>query len=373
MGTSTGINRPPVLVVDARSLELKWAGIAWYIDGIVKRLLQTCPELRIELLTQRPLPESVIAAHPNLGNRFEHVPIFLKLKPILWLKLRGAHHARRAGATRFWGAAGLLPWGLGIPGAVTVHDLNHRIVPETMPRGVRLAYGAFLERDARTSDFVFTNSEGTARRLRELTGAATAGVIRPELRAALLDARPERPEGLKGEAPFFFCAATNEPRKNMALSIEAFLAAKERGLIGDARLVLVGDAGWKNDAIRERLERSGKDLVTHLGYVSNEELAWLYRNCQAFLFPSVYEGFGMPVQEARCLGARVVCTDMPELREAGDGHCHYVRPELESLVQAMAAAVADDAQKPKHYDREAFGREVEAFARLLGLRGGTET
>lgn len=357
--------RRQTLIVDARSLELKWAGIAWYVDGIVKRLLRTRPDLRIELLTQRPLPESVLTGTTNLGNIHESVPLLRKLKPILWLKLRGASLSRRAGATHFWGAAGILPWGLDIPKAVTVHDLNHRLVPETMPRGVRLAYGTFLEKDARSADFVFTNSEGTSERLRDLTGARIAGVIHPELRAALLDAKPARPPALQGDAPFFFCAATNEPRKNMALSIEAFLTAKERGLIGDARLVLVGDAGWKNDAIRQRLERSGRDMVSHLGYVSNDELAWLYRNCQAFLFPSIYEGFGMPVQEARCLGARVVCSDLPELREAGDEHCRFVEPELESLVAGLADAVVEGEPGAKVYDREGFAREVDAFARLL--------
>lgn len=360
-----GHGKCQVLVVDARALELKWAGIAWYISGILECLLRVRPDLRIELLTQRPLPESVLVAHPNLGNIFETVPFFRRLKPILWLKLRGGYHARKARATHFWGAAGLLPWGLDIPKAVTVHDLNHRIVPETMAWGVRLAYGAFLERDARTADFVFTNSEGTAHRLRDLTGVAVSGVIRPEMRAALLDATPVRPTRLKGNAPFFFCAATSEPRKNMVLSIEAFLTARERGLIGDAQLVLVGDIGWKNDAIRARLSSAGEDLVRHLGYVSDEELAWLYRNCRAFLFPSVYEGFGMPVQEARCLGAKVICTDMPELREAGDAKCLFVTPELESLTEGMAKANAGAAVDAKPYARDAFGEEVETFARLL--------
>lgn len=353
------------LIVDARSLELKWAGIAWYVDGVVNRLLRTRQDLRIELLTQRPLPESVLAGSTNLGNIYDSFSLLRRLKPILWLKLRGAFHARRARATHFWGAAGILPWGLGMPKAVTVHDLNHRLVPETMPRGVRLAYGMFLEKDARLADFVFTNSEGTAKRLRDLTGARIAGVIHPELRAALLDAAPVRPRTLQGDAPFFFCAATNEPRKNMALSVEAFLTARERGRIDDSRLVLVGDAGWKNDAIRLRLEQAGGDVVSHLGYVSDGELAWLYRNCQAFLFPSIYEGFGMPVQEARCLGARVVCSDLPELREAGDEHCRFVEPELECIVAGLADTVV--ARKPgaKIYDREGFGREVDAFARHL--------
>lgn len=358
-------SRQQVLAVDARSLELKWAGIAWYINGIVKHLLQTYPELRIELFTQKPLPNSVLAGHPNLGNVFETSPLFRRLKPILWLKIRGSLLTRRASATCFWGAAGLLPWGLKIPSAVTVHDLNHRLVPETMSRGVRLAYGAFLERDARAADLVFTNSEGTARRLREATGVVAAGVIHPEMRASLLDAIPVRPSGLRSEAPFFLCAATAEPRKNMALSIEAFLTARERGLVGEASLVLVGDTGWKNDALRIHLAQAGGKVACHLGYVTNEELAWLYRNCQAFLFPSAYEGFGMPVQEARCLGARIVCTDIPEIREAGDDHCIYVQPDLENLVSGLAKASNSEKAVFKVYDRDAFGGEVESFAQQL--------
>lgn len=355
-----------VLAIDARSLELKWAGIAWYIHGVLEELRRQLPDQEIVVLTQSRLTD---ARMDGLGvlNIHETIPFLCKLKPILWLKLRGGLLSRRAGATHFWGAAGILPL---MPGrmntAVTVHDLNHRIVPETMGLGFRIAYGLFLEKDAQRADRVFVNSEGTAARLKRFTGIKSDGTVHPVLRSTLLELTAVQPAALPKGSPFFLCAATNEPRKNFSLTLDTFLRLKMEGRLGDTRLVIVGDAGWKNGAVQTLLEAGRKHGVVHLGYVSNPELAWLFRHCAAFLFPSIYEGFGMPVQEARSLGARVICTDLPELREAGDEFCRYVEPTGDVLGTALEEIIRLPSEVPaKPYDRELFQREIRAFAKTF--------
>jgi glycosyltransferase involved in cell wall biosynthesis len=197
-------------------------------------------------------------------------------------------------------------------------------------------------------------------------GLRPQAIVHPEMRAELFDGRSSPPADVDQAKPFFLCAATNEPRKNIRAAIEAFLELRASGRIGESELVLAGDAGWKNGRVLQLLAQTPEGWIRQLGYVSNSELAWLFKHCQAFLFPSFYEGFGMPVQEARVLGARVVCTDMPELREAGDDFCQYVPPTVAGIQEGLAKAWEMPGGVPsKPYDRSAFQREVDQFAKLF--------
>ncbi len=121
-------------------------------------------------------------------------------------------------------------------------------------------------------------------------------------------ARPARFDHLAPEG-FWLCVGTIEPRKNHRRLLDAYRLTKS-----PMPLVLAGGKGWLMD------EFAAEDVLL-TGYVSDEELEWLYRNCFAFLYPSLFEGFGMPVLEALTLGAPVICsntTSLPEVAgEAG--------------------------------------------------------
>jgi glycosyltransferase involved in cell wall biosynthesis len=203
-------------------------------------------------------------------------------------------------------------------------------MPEAMSFKARWTMNMFFERSLSNADSVVTNSQGTAERLRAMLGYSAAAVIRPgvspvfrrqsEATIATVLARHSLPR------PYILGVATLEPRKGLDSLIRAFCGLQSSGNLPEHRLVLVGDRGWRDSSLAELLRRSGPRIIW-LGFLSDEELVALYSGCDLFVYPSKYEGFGMPVLEALACGARVVTSDSPELREAGGCEAVYVIPD----------------------------------------------
>jgi glycosyltransferase involved in cell wall biosynthesis len=156
----------------------------------------------------------------------------------------------------------------------------------------------------------------------------------------------ERAKGLAGVTPgnFWLCVGTIEPRKNHERLFAAY-AAWRRDTGGDMPLVLAGGKGWLMDDVARTVAELGiADHLVFTGYVTDAELAWLYGECFAFLYPSLFEGFGLPVLEAMSLGAAVVCSNATSLPEVAGDAAILVDPlDVPGLARAMAAVAADPA------------------------------
>jgi len=131
---------------------------------------------------------------------------------------------------------------------------------------------------------------------------------------------------------FWLGVGTIEPRKNYRLLIDAFCAVN-----GTKQLVIAGGKGWLESDIGEKISRMGvQDQVKFLGYVSDEELSVLYSSCFAFVYPSFYEGFGLPVLEAMSCGAAIISSSSSSLPEVGGEAVLYVDPHSrDSLIDKM--------------------------------------
>jgi glycosyltransferase involved in cell wall biosynthesis len=143
---------------------------------------------------------------------------------------------------------------------------------------------------------------------------------------------------LKGIKPgeFWLSVGTLEPRKNLRRLLKAFALYRKRARLSYP-LILSGGTGWLEDDLEQFIEKLGiADSVRILGYVSDEELCWLYENCYAFAFLSLYEGFGLPVLEAMSLGAAVITSDNTSLPEVAGEAAYYVNAtNEEDIVQAF--------------------------------------
>jgi glycosyltransferase involved in cell wall biosynthesis len=173
--------------------------------------------------------------------------------------------------------------------------------------------------------------------------------------------------------PYLLNIAVWEPRKNLELLVRTFINMKKNGWLPKHKLVLIGKKGWKSNRTVSLVSDSIGEHIIAPGYVPDQHLPALYVGADAFIFPSLYEGFGMPVLEARACGTRIVATDIPELREAGGKDPVYVEPTEEGIREGILEALKKAKPDPTQLIRRTWEQGGMTLAKaLLGERLLTE-
>ena len=228
-----------------------------------------------------------------------------------------------------------------------VHDLLPMQRPDWFKPGLSAGFAAHLQALLKRATQLFTGSRHVSSQLAALTGDCPVTVLTP---ASSLGRRSRRDPSSAAATPAprstasescrdaYLAVATLEPRKNHRLLLDAFDELWRRG--NDAKLVLVGAAGWRNASLLERIERH-PELGRRLHWlqaVDDAALRQLYETARALLYLSEDEGFGLPVLEARELGCPVIASDIPALREAGGDWPFYLRPDdRQGLLQLLGS------------------------------------
>jgi glycosyltransferase involved in cell wall biosynthesis len=239
----------------------------------------------------------------------------------------------------------------GVPLIVTVHDAAAIVYPETYPRRGRWFHAAGSNAAARRADVVIAPTIAAADEISARTAIARDrirviphGVTQRAVGEGLV-AATRATLGI-GEEPFILWVGTLEPRKNVPVLVEAFrLIVKERDL--PHKLVMVGPSGWLDTAetIREPVEALG-DRVHITGPIRADRLLALYRGADLFAFPSLHEGFGLPVLEAMAQSTAVVCADIPVLHEIAGDAARYASPQdPEVWADVITALLRDDDER----------------------------
>lgn len=208
----------------------------------------------------------------------------------------------------------------------TVHDMTYLRYPETMDRRNLRRLRRGMTSSVERSDHLLTVSEFSKGEIVELLGV-------PAERISVVPCAPSIygesadfsfiAEKYKIRKPFLLYVGTIEPRKNLTRLLKAFqILKKEQGILH--QLILAGGKGWAN----EEIYRSGSEIedVLFTGYVARDEKYALFKNAEAFVFPSVYEGFGMPPLEAMHFGCPVVCSRAASLPEIVGDAAELVDP-----------------------------------------------
>lgn len=287
-----------------------------------------------------------------------------RVKKIPWLKFRLGFLSKKDDLDCFWGPMHFLP---NLPSHVhsiiTVHDFFYRYTPSLMSHGHRIAHQFWQKRDLFKANTIVVNSRATGEKLSEFFNIHQYSIVPPGIDPIFTKASSIRIKEIQKkyaiEEPFFLSVATWNPRKNLETVILAFLEAKKSTKFKNYKLVLVGEKGWNHATINKLIYSKFTKSIIHLGYVEEFDLPALYSACTAFLFPSFYEGFGMPVLEARACGAKIITTDLPELREAGGDYAIYIKPNVTEMLNGFEQL---DTLNLKDYsfDPNAFSWELSS-------------
>ena len=227
----------------------------------------------------------------------------------------------------------------------TVHDVTYLRYPETVRSRTLYSLRARLPHSIRRSDHILTVSEFTKRELTELLhippekiSVVPNAAVFSEEEAALADV--EKKYGFHG--PYILYVGTIEPRKNLVRLIHAFERLKAERHIPHM-LVLAGGSGWKNEEIYQAARSSPyADAILFTGYITEAEKTCLYRHADVFVFPSLYEGFGIPPLEAMHWGCPVVAANTASLPEVtGDAAVLADRFDEADLAAGLWRVLSD--------------------------------
>ncbi|QKV55114.1 glycosyltransferase family 4 protein [Comamonas antarctica] len=235
-------------------------------------------------------------------------------------------------------------------GVATVHDLSVFKYPETHPiERIRHFERDFKASMARASHLI-TDSEATRREVMEFLGwpaekitAVHLGVSPQFAPASEVELEPCLSRYGLGFKRYALCVSTLEPRKKIANLLQAYeslpAAVREQ-----YPLVLVGGAGWLSDGLHATIERlAAQGWLRYLGFVPEADLPALYAGAQAFVYPSIYEGFGLPVLEAMASGVPVVTSIFTSLPEVTQGAARLVdSDDIDALSLGIHASLCDE-------------------------------
>lgn len=262
---------------------------------------------------------------------------------------------------------------------LTLHDLY----PYEIPSNFRFPHVVFnrltLRQSLRSVDAIACVSDATLSRLKQF---APEQVWRNATRVYNC-VEPPAPRMVKSplrelcSKPFLLCVAQHRRNKNISLLIRVFGSLLSRGAINPStNLLIVGITGPETASIHEMVARRslGRQVFFRDG-LSDSELQWCYERCEALVVPSTTEGFGLPVAEGLLAGCRVICSNIPALREVGGDHCQYF--ELgEAEEEAFANSITESLKQPKpsaialpHLSAEPLAHEyVSLYRRVLENR-----
>lgn len=333
------------IVVDARGLRA--SGIGRYIREVLTALLADPRFGRVKLLGEVDAVRGFCAPLDG-GEKVEAHPypygFYSPRAQLAWpaLRLRGAAQADVA----FFPHYDAPMVGLPRRSVVTVHDLIHFKVPEAFSPWRRRVGKVLLHRGVRAAARVLTVSEATSRDLVEWFPSAAPKLrvvpngVGPFFRPSPEGERRDLPPGVA--SPYLLCVGNRKPHKNLAAAVETL--AELRAERPDLSLVVAGDVydGW--EAVLRRAEALGvRDRLVEMEGVNDAQLRSLYSGCEALLFPSLYEGFGLPVLEAMACGAPVVASNRSSVPEVVGDAGLLADPERPA---EMAAAVLRLRREP---------------------------
>lgn len=331
-----------IIGVDARPLSYRLTGIGYYLLHLLEVIQAIDGKNTYVLISNKKIPfdcsrQNWRKVEGRMGARFLST---------FWMQLFAPYLARRHDLDLFWGPRHHLPLLLpnDVKTAVTIHDLVHQRCPETMAVENLIVERLLMRSSISKADAVIAVSRATASDIKAFYPGSGSKVrtIYSGIPDFAAHGKGAEQNGLLADLPaaYFLFVGTLEPRKNLLKVIQAFeqAALKQQGVY----LVVAGNIGWKSKNWLPGLMQSRvRNRILLPGYVSRNTLETLYKNALCLVFPSYYEGFGMPLLEAMSAGIPVITSNLSSMAEvAGDAALLVDPHSTDDIAGAMLAMLS---------------------------------
>ena len=345
--------------IDGLPLASVKTGIGHYTCELARALARFAPQHEFELLSFLPPSAETDGELPANLHQVQ------AKKRRFWWGVGLPLHLRHSPVSLFHGTNYEIPLWSGCPTVVNIHDLSLLLYPEThLSHTVRRGRQR-LPLVARRASMIITATQFAKREVCEhlkvapekvmVTPYAQRSTFRPLAKAETEEVR--RRLGI--EDVFLLFVGTIEPRKNLVTLVRAFGELLRNSSLR-SQLVIAGPEGWRTSDLFAEIEKAGlDDRLKFTGYLSDYDLCALYSSCTAFVFPSLYEGFGLPLLEAMACGAPVITSNIPTIVEVTGDAAHLISAkDVDELARAIVAVVSDSGMR-EHLSRAGLARAAQ--------------
>lgn len=341
------------IAIDARCLTGAYTGDRTYWLGLLRGLCALEHDCEILLYTHTAITDPALPKDDRLKQRV------IPARNLRWWSWKLFPDVANADGAQVAHVQYTVPPRLKMPVVTTVHDISFRLMPNHFPLKHRILLNLTVPPSMRRAKRVVTVSESSRQDILRVYRLPTEKVV------AIPNAVDERLKPVERaqaektlrhhyglEAPFVLMVGVLQPRKNLPLAVQAFAQAVLPSNLPH-RLVIVGKPGWGVEELQRAITRwnvRGRAVLT--GYVPDEHLPLFYSAADALMYPSLYEGFGLPLLEAMQCGCPVLASDIPVMREVmGDAGMLLTPTDPVVWTQALHTVLTNEWTRQQMRER----------------------
>ncbi|MCX7918626.1 MAG: glycosyltransferase family 4 protein [bacterium] len=346
------------VAIDARALIPQPTGIGVYLKHLLDEYAQMTEEHTYYLLSSRNI---CYTAPANLA-RFNRIEQY-GLPGNIWLQLQVPKLLKRLGIDIFHSPFGVIPFRCPCASVITVHDLTFHFYPKLTDIKNRLLLPRLIPKSLNRATAIIVDSKAIKNELVELYKIRENQIevihLAPSSFSRLIPketARKYLAERYGIQSRFILFVGTLEPRKNIEVLLKTYHQLPTE-LREKYQLVLVGKKGWQYQSIFKLIDELNlQNQIIFMNYVSEEDLPFFYNAAAVFVYPSLYEGFGLPLVDALACGTPIITSKISSMPEVVSYAGILIDPKNESeLIKALSRLLTDQ-ELANHLSEKALSR-----------------
>ena len=340
--------------IDFTSASRERAGIGRYARELIRALARVDRNNEYVLFVPHDAHDDLLRFDWSPNFKIVRAPINERYLAAMWHRARVplVVEAFIGKVDVFYSPDFLLPPTLAKRKLVTIHDLSYVRVPECFPVPLLRYLNSAVPRAVQRADVILADAASTQRDVADVYHVPLEKIkvlysgVDSRFHPKVSEASQARVRELMHGKPYLLSVSTIQPRKNYARLIEAFAKiANLQSLIPNLQLVIAGGRGWMFEEVFQTVEHLGlQERVIFPSFFSDEDLPALYAGATLFVYPSLYEGFGLPIAEAMSCGVPIVSSNASSLPEVGGDAVIYFDPRnVDAMADAMQRVLSDES------------------------------